>query len=57
MSQDEANYYQQRAEAELKLAQSARHQRVVQAHYDLANYYLERLHGGVPSKPPGLIGT
>ena len=56
MSHDDARYYQQRAEAELQLAQKARHQRVVQAHYDLANAYLDRAHGETPVKAPGLIG-
>ena len=56
MSHDDASYYQARAEAEIRLAQSARHQRVVQAHYDLANFYLDRLHGQDIDKNPGLIG-
>lgn len=44
MSPDDADYFQRRAEAEIELAQSARHQRVVQAHYELASAYLDRIH-------------
>jgi hypothetical protein len=56
VSHDDATYLQARAEAEIRLAQQARHQRVVQAHYQLANAYLDRLHGDAPAKPPGPIG-
>lgn len=45
MSRDEDVYLEQRAEAQLQLAQSATDSRVVQAHYALANAYLDRLHG------------
>ena len=45
MSHDEADYFQRRAEAEIELAQRARHIRAVQAHYELASAYLDRIHG------------
>ena len=44
MSPDDHDYFQRRAEAEIELAQQARHQRVVQAHYELASAYLDRIH-------------
>jgi hypothetical protein len=45
MSQEEQEYYERRAEAEIALAQAAEHGRVVQAHYELASAYLDRIHG------------
>jgi hypothetical protein len=45
MSHEEADYYERRAEMEIALAQQARHRRAVQAHYELASAYLERIHG------------
>ena len=45
MSQDDLNYFERRAEAELALAQRARHARAVKAHYELASAYLDRIHG------------
>ena len=45
MSQEEQEYFERRAEAELALAQSAAHRRAVQAHYELASAYLERIYG------------
>jgi hypothetical protein len=38
----EAIYFEERAEAELKLAAEARHQAAVRAHSQLAVYYLDR---------------
>ncbi|MCC2976717.1 hypothetical protein LK533_08520 [Sphingomonas sp. PL-96] len=38
-------YFYERAEAELKLAQTAEHPAVVKAHYLLAGYYLDRVYG------------
>lgn len=55
MSHEDLSYYEERAETEIKLAQQARHRRAVQAHYDLANAYLERIHGETPAKAPGPI--
>jgi hypothetical protein len=39
-------YLSDRAEAELKRAQEAEHPAAMKAHYMLAGYYLDRLHGG-----------
>ena len=44
MSLDDLDYFQRRAEAEIELAQRAQHRRVVQAHYELASAYLDRIH-------------
>ncbi|HYI40328.1 MAG TPA: hypothetical protein VE053_08425 [Allosphingosinicella sp.] len=48
MSDEEQEYYERRAEAELALAQAAAHRRAVQAHYELASAYLDRIHGDPP---------
>jgi len=45
MSLDDFDYLEQRAEEEISLAQVATDPRVVQAHYQLANAYLDRIHG------------
>ena len=45
MGADELDYLEQRAEAEIALAQNADDSRVAKAHYDLANHYLDRIHG------------
>ena len=55
MSQEEQEYLERRAEAELALAQAAAHERVVQAHYDLASAYLDRIHGDEPKASGGLL--
>ena len=55
MSQEDQDYLEERAEAEIRLAQEARHQRAVQAHYELASAYLERLHGETPRSSGGLF--
>jgi predicted adenine nucleotide alpha hydrolase (AANH) superfamily ATPase len=57
MSRDEREYYQRRAEAELSLAQQAGHRRVVQAHYELAAAYLQRIHGEEPRSEGGLFSA
>ena len=49
---DELNYYERRAEAEIALAQQAGHARAVQAHYELASAYLDRIHGEAPTGEP-----
>lgn len=41
-------YYLARAEEELELAQRARHEKVVYAHYLLAGLYLDRVYGSGP---------
>ncbi|HYE28391.1 MAG TPA: hypothetical protein VEA61_09180 [Allosphingosinicella sp.] len=55
MSQEEQEYYECRAEAELALAQAAKHRRAVQAHYELAAAYLDRIHGDEPKSQGGLF--
>lgn len=47
MSPDDIAYLEQRAEAQLALAQKACDPRAVQAHYDLAQAYLDRIYGKV----------
>lgn len=42
---EDSEYFYERAEAELKLAQNAQHPAVVKAHYLLAGYYLDRVYG------------
>lgn len=44
MSSDDTDYLEQRAETEIELARHATDPRVVQAHYTLANFYLDRIH-------------
>ena len=55
MSHEDQDYLERRAEAEIRLAQQAKHQRVVQAHYELASAYLDRLHGETPKSSGGLF--
>jgi hypothetical protein len=55
MSHEEQEYFERRAEAELALAQQAEHGRAVQAHYELASAYLDRIHGDEPKSEDGLI--
>ena len=45
MAADELAYFEQRAEAEIALAQRAEDARAVQAHYELASAYLDRIYG------------
>ncbi len=54
MSQD-IDYYQRRAEAEIELAQRATTARAVQAHYELAAAYLDRIHGDDPKSGPNFL--
>jgi hypothetical protein len=42
---DDSNYFYDRAETELELAQRATHQLAVRAHYIIANHYLDRCYG------------
>ena len=42
---DDVAYFEQRAEEEIELARQAEDSRVVQAHYQLATAYLDRIHG------------
>jgi beta-galactosidase GanA len=55
MSHEDLDYYERRAEAEIEAAQQARHQAVVQAHYELASAYLDRIHGEAPRSSGGLL--
>ena len=48
---DDSDYLEHRAEAELELAQHATDPRAVQVHYQLANAYLDRIHGEVHAGP------
>lgn len=45
MCREDHTYYEARAEQEIEAAQKARDVRVVRAHYRLANYYLDLVHG------------
>lgn len=45
MSREDSDYYEKRAEAQLELAQKAKHGSAVQAHYELATAYLDRIYG------------
>ena len=49
MSGGDREYFEQRAEAEIALAQGARDGRVVQAHYELASAYLDKIYGEAAS--------
>ena len=57
MSQDEAAYYEKRAEAEVALAQAATDRRAVQAHYELAAAYLDLVYGESPRSTGGLFSS
>lgn len=55
MTTDDQNYFEQRAEAEIGLAQAATHAEAVRAHYEMASAYLDRIHGEIPQAGPNLI--
>jgi hypothetical protein len=55
MSGDDTAYFERRAEHEIELAQRATHARAVQAHYQLASAYLDRIHGDTPVPGPNLL--
>ena len=57
MPTEDRDYFERRAEAEITLAQQAEDGRVVQAHYQLASAYLDRIHGEDPDKSPGIFGA
>ena len=57
MATEDRDYFERRAEAEIALAQQAEDCRVVQAHYQLASAYLDRIHGDAPDKSPGIFGA
>ena len=52
MAAEEQDYYEKRAEAEIEMAQRATHAGAVQAHYELANAYLDRIHAPEDSGTP-----
>lgn len=45
MSREDATYFERRAETQIQLAQKSNDTRVVQAHYELASAYLDRIYG------------
>ena len=45
MAQEEKNYFESRAEAEIRLAQKSANVQAVQAHYQLATAYLDKIYG------------
>jgi hypothetical protein len=51
MPHNTASYFEERAEEELELAQRATHPKAVKAHYDLAGFYLDRVHGAPETEP------
>jgi hypothetical protein len=48
---EKKHYYEQRAEAEIKLAQSATDERAVSAHYQLACAYLDAIYPAAETTP------
>ncbi len=46
----EKDYFLERAEAELDLANASPHESAARAHYRLAGFYLDRAHGGVANE-------
>ncbi len=52
MPEFEKDYFQRRAEAELRLAQAATHPAAVRAHYLLAGLYLDRIYGQDNDRAP-----
>lgn len=52
MSNDDCAYFMARAEAELELAQRADHPKAVEAHYLLAQSYLDRVYGDISLADP-----
>lgn len=48
ITDDDRDYFQARAEAEIELAQRAEHPDAVRSHYLLAGYYLDLVHCGAP---------
>ena len=50
MDFSERDYFLERAEAEIDLANAASHERAAFAHYMLAGFYLDRAHGGADNE-------
>ena len=57
MAQEDREYWERRAEEQILLAQSASHKAVVRAHYELANQYLDMIHGDSPRSTGGLFSA
>ena len=55
MTIDDQDYFEQRAEAEIGLAQAATHEEAVRAHYEMASAYLDRIHGDTPQAGPNFL--
>ena len=51
MTGGDLNYFEERAEAEIAMAQRAGDSRAVQAHYELASAYLDRIYGEPEAHP------
>ena len=50
MDVPERDYFLERAEAEIDLANAARLEKTARAHYHMASFYLDRAHGGVANE-------
>lgn len=50
MDRIEQDYFLERAEAEIDLANAATHKKAAHAHYYMASFYLDRAHGGVANE-------
>ena len=50
MDSVEKDYFLARAEAEIDLANAARHKKAAHAHYYRASFYLDRAHSGVANE-------
>jgi hypothetical protein len=46
MKDSDLAYFESRAEAEIEAATRAEHHEAVRAHYLMAGYYLDKVHGG-----------
>lgn len=57
MSLNDRDYYQVRAEAELKMAQAASNPAAVRAHYTLAGHYLDRAYSEAGEQGLGSSGN
>jgi hypothetical protein len=57
MSHADIAYFQSRAEQEIELAQRAENSRAVQAHYELASAYLDRIHGGTSESGTDILSN
>lgn len=55
MRHDDVDYFERRAEEEIELARSASDNRAVQAHYDLASAYLEKIHPKEARQEPAQV--